>query len=73
MPLEIPAAHLFEHEYPDGGRQIVVLAALLYFGDETRNRDAFALRNLLQHIPERIFQTDTGFMPIDDDGVLRHP
>jgi hypothetical protein len=62
------SAQAVEHEQPDGGGKIALLAGPVDFSDHVRQRGVLTVRDLLQAAPKCIFETDAGLMSTDNDG-----
>lgn len=59
-----------EHEKADSGGQIALLAAAVDLGDRVRQSRVLTLCDLLQPLPELIFQTDACLVSADDNRAL---
>lgn len=63
-------AEVIEHEQPNGGRKVALLAIPVDLGYHVRQCRVLALRNLLQASPECIFEAYAGLVSANDYGAL---
>jgi hypothetical protein len=56
-------AKVMEHENADGGGEIVMQPPNIDVGDEARERGLVFSPDLLEAVPEVIFEADAGFVP----------
>jgi len=59
-----------ENEDADRGRQIAAGAIVVDLPDQRRQRGVIAVGDLVQSVPELVFQRHARLVPIDDDGTL---
>ena len=59
-------------EQPYGRGQIAVLSMRVDTLDQLGQRRLALRRNLFQSSPERLFETDAGFVTTNDDGSFGH-
>src|SRR5512139_3772278 len=59
-----------ENEQPDCRRQVALLAAVVDFTDQLRQRHVAQTGNFFHAVPEGLFQADAGLVAGDDDRSL---
>jgi hypothetical protein len=58
-------AIVFENEQTEGRRQAAPLAFVVDFKDKFVDSNFFDSSNLLERVPERVFQTDAGLVTVE--------